>query len=45
VIALVEVDEPSRDALRRELSDYLVEFAEMEGVPVARSADGNPDYR
>ena len=45
VVALVEVDLPDRDALRSELSGYLMELAEMEGVPLERRIDGSPAYR
>jgi hypothetical protein len=44
VIALVPVGTASRDALRSELAQYLVELARMEGVPLERSADGRPAY-
>jgi ribosomal protein S18 acetylase RimI-like enzyme len=43
-MALVEVSTASREVLRSELSEYLVEFARMEGVPVQRAADGSPAY-
>lgn len=45
MIALVEVTQARRDALRRELSEYLVELAENEGVSVTRSPNGEPAYR
>ena len=34
-----------RNVLQSELSAYLVEFAEMEGVPVERSENGLASYR
>jgi hypothetical protein len=45
VMALVEVSTASREVLRSELSEYLVEFARMEGVPVQRAADGSHAYQ
>lgn len=45
MVALVEAGSTERDALRAALSDYLVELAEVEGVPNAeRSDDGSPAY-
>ena len=45
MVSVEYVDASGREALRSLLSDYLIEFAAMEGVPVAGSADVPPQYR
>ena len=45
VVVLARVNAEERQALRAQLSDYLEEFAEMEGVEVETADDGTPVYR
>ena len=45
VVVLARVNAEERQALRAQLSDYLGEFAEMEGVEVETADDGTPVYR
>ena len=44
-VTLSRVMASEKDVLRRLLSDYLVEFAEMQGVAVTKGSDGFPAYR
>ena len=45
MVVLERASASDRDVLREELSAYLLEFAELEGVPAPLSDEGLPAYR